>query len=424
MKPRIVITGVAGICAAGKNPASIWQAVRSGRSGIGPIERWDTTGWAVRVAGEVRDADPGSLVPERKIHKLIRRTDLFGLYASARAIGDAHLIERRDALNPENARVFSERTAVYVASGGGAYEDQYDFLALLGETVGDLKAFGRELTARVNPMWLLRSLPNNVLCHIGIREGFKGPNTCFTSHGAGGVLALEEAVEALRTGRAERAVVAGHDTPVEPQRILYYDAVGLLGEDAVRPFDAARSGCLLGEGAAALVIECDAAAESRSPPALGEILGVGSVSEGEGLLPVRKDGDGVARAIAAALEDAGIEPADIGVIAAHGNGTVDGDASEAAGICRLFGPEPPPITAFKWAFGHTVAAAGLLDCAVCLCALREGEVPGIATLRTVDPALGELPVSARAQRPRSDIALVLARGFGGLNGAVVLRVAS
>src|SRR5262245_38212386 len=185
------------------HPAIIFDAVRTGRSSIAPVKQWDTTGWPVRDAAEVADFNPRALVDDRKLHKLIRRTDLFGLYAASSAIDASGLLAHRDALAPEAAATCNDRTGVYVGSGGGNYQNQYDFFPLMTESDDDLVTFGQELANSVNPMWLLRTLPNNVLGHIGIRHNLKGPNACITNHGVGGVLAVIEAVEALRTGEAD-----------------------------------------------------------------------------------------------------------------------------------------------------------------------------------------------------------------------------
>ena len=201
--------------------------------------QWDTAGWPCRVAAEIADLNPRALVDDRKLHKLIRRTDLVGLYAAGRAIERAGIVAHRGTLDAAAAAVYSDRTGVYVGSGGGNYENQYDFFPLFEAAQGELPAFGRELANTVNPMWLLRTLPNNVLGHIGIRHGLKGPNACITNHSVGGTLAVIEAFEALRTGEADRAVAVGHDTPIEPQMMLYYHRLGLLATEMLRPFDIA-----------------------------------------------------------------------------------------------------------------------------------------------------------------------------------------
>lgn len=421
---RIVVTGTGLICGAGRFPIEVLEALRTGRSAISPIRAWDASCWPRRVAAEIADYDPDVLTGDRKLLKLIRRSDVLGLYAANQAIEVGCLATHRRALDAAAAARFGERTGVYVGSGGGTYENQHDFFPLLSAAGGSLELFGRELGAWVNPMWLLRSLPNNVLCHLGIRHDFKGPNACITNHGVSGTLAIVEAAQALRTGECDRAVAVAHDAPIEPQTVLYYDRAGLLSGETVRPFDAARSGSVLGEGAAALVLETDAAAAARQARVLGEILGGAASSEAEGLLPIRADGDGLARAISLALEEAGIRPADVGMIVAHGNGTRQGDASEAQAIRQAFGTAPPPVTAFKWAFGHLIAAAGMIDAVVALAALREGMVPGVATLRQLDPELAWLPVSTMPRPPRSDTALLLSRGFGATNAALLVRAAA
>ncbi len=423
MGGRIVITGSGAICGSGKSPAEVVDALRAGRSAIRPIEQWDATLWPASVAAEVADYNAAALSGDRKLLKLIRRTDVFGLHAAGQAIAAAGLIPWRDALDADAAAAYSDATGVYVGSGGGGYQNQYDYFPLLTEAGGSLQKFGAELAATVNPMWLLRALPNNVLCHVGIRHGLKGPNACITNHSISGPLALAEAAEAIRAGECERAVAVGHDASIEPQMVLYYYRLGLLSADAVRPFDAARSGSSMGEGAAALVLETEASAAQRKARVLGEFLGSGYGSDALGLLPIREDGEGLERAITDALASAGIGPGDVGMIVAHANGTRQSDASEARAIGRVFGAAAPPVTGFKWAFGHLLAAAGIVEAVVALAAMQAETVPGIANLRMLDPECAGLPVSARAQAPRSGIVLVLSRGFGGTNAALVLRAA-
>ena len=421
MSARVVVTGSGAICAAGKSPGEIWDAVCNGRTAIRPIQQWDTSGWPTSLAGEIAGLDPRALVEDRKVHKLLQRSDLLGLYVAGQALNDSGFVAYREALDPSAAAAVNDRTGVYVGLGGGGYQNEYEFFPLLTAANGDLGTFGRELAATVNPMWLLRSMPNNVVCHIGIRYGLKGPNACMTNHSVSGSLAVVEAAAALRSGEADRALAVGHDAPIEPQMVLYYHQLGLLSADGLWPFDARRSGSLLGEGAAALVLETEGAAADRHARVFGEFLGSGCTTEAEGLLAIRADGDGLAGAIALALDDAGMRPAEVGMIVAHGSGTRASDASEALAICRVFGASVPPVTAFKWAFGHPLAASGILDSVLALLALRHGVVPGVATLRELDPDFGNLPVSARPQAPRSDVALVLNRGFGGSNTALVLR---
>jgi 3-oxoacyl-[acyl-carrier-protein] synthase I len=421
--PRIVITATGAVCSSGKNPRDILAGVRAGTSTIVPIQQWDVTGWPVTMAGEIADFNAREMVDDRKLHKLIRRTDLLGLYAAGKAIDDAGLAAHRETLAPDAAATFSDRTGVYVGSGSGNFENQYDYFPLLETAKGSLPEFGRELANTVNPMWLLRSLPNNVLGHIGIKYGLKGSNACITSHSCSGTLAVIEGMEALRNGEADRVVAVGHDAPIEPQMVLYYYRLGLIASEKLRPFDIARDGSVFGEGAGALVLETEQSAAERNAAVIGEVLGGGYVSEATGLLAIDDDGDGLARAMAAALHDAKINASDVGMIVAHGNGTRPSDASEAAAIRTVFGSNAPPVTGFKWAFGHLIAAAGILETTIALAALAEGVVPGVATLRELDPDCAGVPVSAAHQAPRSKIALILCRGFAGTDAALLVRAA-
>src|SRR5438046_7641236 len=280
---RVFITGAGAVCGTGKSPEAILSAVREGRSAIAPIQQWDTSGWPVTIAAEMPDFNPRSLVEDRKLHKLIRRTDMFGIYAGSKAIDAAGFTAHRDALDSAGAATFSDRSGVYVGSGGGAYNTQYEYFPLMSEAAGDMVAFGRDLASVVNPMWLLRTLPNNVLCHVAIKYNLKGSNACITNHSCGGTLAVVEAAEALRQGEADRAVAVGHDTLIEPQMVLYYHACGLLAADTIRPFDAARDGSLFGEGAGALALETEQSAIERNATVIGEVLGGGHASEATGL---------------------------------------------------------------------------------------------------------------------------------------------
>ncbi len=419
--PRIMITGVGAVCGAGLGVDAIWSAILDGRSAVAPIRQWDSSRWPARLAAEVTEVSSQTLVEDRRLHKFISRTDMFGLYAAQGAIQQSGLLAHREKLEAPAVTRFNDRSGVFVGSGGGVYQNNYDFLPLITASGGDLKGFGRELTSTVNPMWLLRNLPNNVLCYIGIRHGFKGTNACITNQCVGGIMAVAEAAAALRSGEADRAVAAGHDATIDPETVLHFHKLGLLAEDAVRPFDRDRRGTVLGEGAAAFVLETDEGARSRKAEIVGEFLGSGCSTEGTGVVGVRPDGAGLSQAIELALADAQVSSEEVGLIVAHGNGTRASDASEANAIHRVFGDRPPPVTAFKWAYGHLVAASGSIDLALALRALRDGVVPGIPTLNSLDPALAPLPVSQKPQSLRGSVAVIACRGFGGMNAVLVVR---
>ncbi len=418
---RIVITGTGAICGAGTDPASIVDTLLAGRSALAPIASFNAEPFRGGLAAEVPDYNGGKLLGDRKLLKLVRRSDVFGIYAGTQAIEQAGLPAWQATLTEAEAAHYADQTGCYVGSGGGTAEVNYDFFPLMAETKDDLNGFGRELPNMVNPMWLLKSLPNNVLCHISIRHQLKGPNGCITNHTSSGILSVIESAWALREGDAQRVVAVGHDAPIEPQTLLYLDRVGLIGKDCLRPFDQRHDGCLLGEGAASFVLETEVSAQARGATVLGEYLGGGDASEGEGLFCIRSDGDGLSRAIALALADAQLKPADVGMIVAHGNGTQESDASEATALLRVFGAEMPPVTGFKWSVGHLFSSAGLLDASVGLEACRRKVVPGIANLETLAESCAGLNVSKQTRVPRSNVVLVLCRGFAGTNAALLLR---
>jgi len=421
ISPRIALTGSGAVCGAGMTVEKIWAAVIGGQSAVTPITLWDAERWPVKITAGVNGVKNQELVEDRKLHKSISRTDLFGIYAGGEAIKSSGIPTHRETLDAAAVSLFNDRSGLVVGSGGGAYSSNYEYLPLMTESGGDMRKFGAALGSAVNPMWLLKNLPNNVLCHVGIRHMFKGTNACITNQCAGGVLAVAEAAESLRTDEADRIAAVGHDTLIEPEAVLGYHKLGLLSTDVLRPFDRERTGTIFGEGGAAVMLEKFDDAQARGAVMLGEFLGHGCVTEATGVVDLRPDGDGPARAIALALADAKITAADVGMIVAHGNGTRASDASEAKGILRAFGGNPPPVTAFKWCVGHLFAASGVLDLVLALEALRQGIVPGIATLDAVDAEFSTLPVSRDPQKPRSDIALVICRGFGGMNVALIVR---
>ncbi|HEY5232150.1 MAG TPA: beta-ketoacyl synthase N-terminal-like domain-containing protein [Verrucomicrobiae bacterium] len=417
---KIVITGLGAVCGAGRTVDEIFGAIVNGRSAIAPITQLDASRWPVRVAAEC-NVENKILVPDRKLHKSISRTDIFGIYAAESAIQQSGLSAHREMLDAAAEIQFDDRSGIFAGSGGGNYGCNYDFFQAMAAAKGDLKKFGGHFAESVNPMWLLRNLPNNVLCHVGIRHNFKGANACITNHCVGGAMAVAEAAAAIRACEADRAVAVGHDTPFEPETLFHYQWLGLMSPEMVRPFDRDRSGTVFGEGAASVMLETAEDAEARGGKIFGEFLGSGCATEATGVLDIRPDGDGLSRAIQLALADAGISPGAVGMIIAHGNGTHASDASEACAIRRVFGEKIPPVTGFKWACGHLIAASGILDLVFALTSLSQKIVPGIATLNLTDPEFAPFPVSKNPQQPRSDIALVLCRGFGGMNVALLVR---
>lgn len=415
---RVVVTGFGCLTAAGTSAATTWEAVLAGRSAIRPHAADGPNASPHRLAADIEGLEPRDLVADRKLLKVISRQDALGLNAAEQAIAHAGLIGWRDALDDPTR--FNDRTGVFIGSPATKYRQQHDYLPALAEAGADMPAFERAAMDSVHPMWLLRTLPNNVLAYVGIGHGFKGANENVTGHGVSGTQAVAEACRYLKDGAIDRAVVVGYDSVSEPEALVYYAAMGLIGSRPVAPFDRESDGTILGEGAGALVLEELDQARERKATIYGEVLGCSVISEGEGILMVREDGDGPQRALRAALRDAGRRAEQIGMITAHANGTRASDASEARAIVELFGRDSLPVTGFKWSIGHTVAASGVIESILTLLCLRERKVPGIATLRNVAPDCDGLKVSASEQQPLSALAVVAARGFAGLNSCLVL----
>ena len=418
MQNGVVITGFGCLTASGADAAATWEAVLSGESGIREAVTWDSSGWPWPLAGEIKDYSPRDLVLDRKLLKFITRQDVIGLNAVTQAVTHSGIIEHRDEL--ANPTSFNDRTGVFVGSPATKYRYQHDFLSPLANSAGDSREFGVRAMEDVHPMWLLRTLPNNVLAYVGIQYGFMGANANITAHGVSGSQAIAEACRYLRDGAIDRAIVVGYDSASELEALPYYGSVGLLSSRGLRPFDRSRDGTVLGEGSGALVLETRDAAERRGAKIYGEVLGSSVVAEAEGVLSVREDGDGVSRAIRLALEDSGKRPDEIGMISAHANGTRVSDAGEARAFAEIFGALSIPVTGFKWSLAHTIAASGPIESILTLLCLANGRVPGIANLEELSPECRGVSVSASEQKARSSLGIVVSRAFAGLNSCIVL----
>ena len=426
---RIVFTGSGIVCGSGATVAEIWARIESGESSIdkfhwerGRVRRyeWDSSSWPCGIASEVKE-DNRTLVPDRKLHKTISRKDMYGIYASEQAIKESGVLNCRETMTDSSRDSFNDRSGLIVGSGGANYHDDYDFLPLIHEVKGELNGFGRELSNQVTPMWLLRNLPNNVLCHVGIQWQLKGTNACITNQCASSPMAVAESASAILNDEADRIVAVGHDSVLEPEHMLYYETLGLLSREIPKPFDASRSGTVFGEGGGAIVLEKQSDAVERGAEVIGEFLGFGSTCEATGTVELNPTGEGLKRAIEEALENAGLVPSDVGMICAHGNGTKASDLTEGLAIESVFGENIPPVTAFKWAYGHLIGAAGIVDLIMTLESLKRGIVPGVSSFSEVDPQLAGLPVGRTHTELEGDVALVICRAFGGLNVVLAVR---
>ncbi|MFI4962574.1 MAG: beta-ketoacyl-[acyl-carrier-protein] synthase family protein [Legionellales bacterium] len=416
---RVFITGRSALTSSGATADATWNAVLAGESGIAEVQQWDLSQWSHRLGGELKEFQPAKMLPDRKLIKVISRQDVMGINAAVQAVEHSQMMHHRDSLaSPES---FNDQTAVYVGSPGNKYFQQYDFVPLISKTKGTMQDFANHLFEEVHPMWLLKILPNNVLAYTGITYGLKGPNHNFTNHAVGGTQAILEAYHAIRTGQADRAVVVAYDMGIEPQALFYYQKLGVLSDRHLKPFDAEHDGTILGEGAAALVLESEASVRERSATCYGEIIGGLSASEASGLFSIESEGGHLTQLMEQALVSAGLTADDLGLVVAHGNGNGKSDDSEAQAIRNLLSTRKIPVTAFKWSMGHTLCASGILDAVLTTYALEAQCAPGIATLNKVAPNCEGLSLSASHQPVGKKTALMINRGFASMNSCLVLK---
>ena len=418
---RVFITGLSALTAAGATVDDTWTSVLTGKTGIDEIKQWDLSTWTHRLGGELKDYQPAKMLPDRKLMKVISRQDVLGINAAMQAVEHSQFLAYRETL--ESTEVFNDETAVFVGSPGNKYYQQYDFLPLMAKTDGDMHAFATQLFSEVHPTWLLRILPNNVLAYTGIHYGFKGVNHNIANHAVGGIQAIIEAYQSIRNGQAARAVVVAYDVGTEPQALFYYEKLGVLSAQHLKPFDAEQDGTIMAEGAASLVLESEASARARGAVCYGEIVSGMSATEAAGLFSVEADGSQLAALLERTLDAAQLNATDIGLVVAHGNGNQQSDTSEAGAIHHVFGEYAVPVTAFKWSMGHTICASGVLDTVLATRALQEKCVPGIASLSQLAHSCEGLNAQSQTRDLATDkpYALVINRGFASMNACLVIK---
>lgn len=419
---QVFITGFSALSAGGHDVDQHWDAISAGITKIAPALSSDFAGWDNQLVGEIKDFNWNQALPDRKLMKVISKQDVMGLYAVVQACNHAGLTSfLADGL--ENNIEVCDRTAVFVGSPGNKYFQQYDFLPLVAESKGDMQHFAKHLFEHVHPMWLLRILPNNVLAYAGIQLGCKGVNHNFTNHAVGGLQALIEAYWAIQTGQADRAVVVAYDIGQEAQGRFYYEQLGVLSAKQLSPFDKNHDGTVLAEGAAAIVLESAKSVAARNAKPLAEFLGGKASTEGAGLFSLNDDGKPLAELMSTLLAKSNLASQDVNLLVAHGNGNQKSDDSEARAIESVFGEKNVPVTAFKWLMGHTLCASGLLDVVLATKSLSMQTIPAIATHKEAAASSTplDLVTTARALDPEDATAMVINRGFGSMNAAVLLK---
>jgi len=386
-----------------------WKNVCEGKSGIGPLTRFDSNGFETRIAGEVRDFNPELYIDKKEIKKM----DLFIHYAIAatkEALGDARL-----AITPENA----EQIGVIVGTGLGGLPSIEKYHKVLLE-----KGPGR-----ITPFFIPMLIANLASGQIAILFGPKGPNTCVVTACATGAHCIGDAFRTIVYGDAEAMIAGGTEANITPLTVGGFNAMKALStrndepQKASRPFEKNRDGFVIAEGAGVLVLEELQFALNRKVRIYAELVGYGYTGDAYHITAPSPDGDGAVRCMKMAIKDAGLRPEDVDYINAHGTSTPLNDLTETIAIKKVFGDRAKkvPVSATKSMTGHLLGAAGSTEAIFTILSIRDGIMP--PTINYAEPgpqcALDYVPNVAR--RKPLKIAMSNAFGFGGTNAALVFK---
>jgi 3-oxoacyl-[acyl-carrier-protein] synthase II len=425
---RVVVTGIGLLTPLGQGAEITWKAILEGKSGAGRITTFDPTDYACQVACEVPRVDgrggggegvPGSFNPDDTLApKDQRRVDDFILYAIAaadEAVKDSGWVPESDE--------DKERTGVIIGSGIGG-------LATIERTSVELFEKGPR---RVSPFFIPSALINLASGQVSIRHGFKGPNHSVVTACATGAHAIGDAARLIKYGDADVMVAGGAEAAICPVGVAGFIACRAMStgfndnpQKASRPYDKDRDGFVMGEGAGVLVLEEYEHAKARGAKIYAEVAGYGLAGDAYHITAPAEDGDGGFRAMKAAIKDAGIDPADIDYVNAHGTSTPLGDEIELGAVTRLLGDAAKGMTmsSTKSATGHLLGAAGAIESAFTVLAIRDQIAPPTINLDnpSVETEIDLVPNKAKPMK--IDIALSNSFGFGGTNASVVFKKVS
>ena len=407
-KRRVVITGMGAVTPIGHTVEESWQAVRQGVCGVAPITAYDTSAQKVKLAAEVKDFDPSADIDKRELRHLDRYVQL--------ALVSALEAFRQSGLVVENENPY--RCGVFFASGVGGFRTIHSECLKGAEKGYD----------RVSPYFIPMVIANMAAGTIAIRLGLKGMCTCPVTACASGAYAVGDAFRHVRDGYADVVLCGGAESAVNPLAIGGFTSLRALStcEDPARasiPFDAERSGFVLGEGAGALVLESYDHAVARGAKILGEIVGYGASCDAYHITAPTPGGEGAASAMTGALADAGIQPEVIDYINAHGTSTAMNDAGETAAVKLAFGDHAYKLamSSTKSMTGHLLGAAGAVEAVFCAKALADGYLPATIHYQVSDPAcdLDVVPNAGREAEIR--YAMSNSLGFGGHNASLIFK---
>jgi len=407
MGRRVVVTGMGAISPLGNDLPTTWEGVVAGRSGVGPITRFDTTDFKTTIAAEIKGFDPKDHFPPKDA----RRTDPFVQYA---------IVAGREAIRSSGLSFedgLGERTAVIIGSGIGG----------MGTLVEQLFVLKERGPNRVSPFFVPMILPDTAAGMLAIEFGLRGPNMAVTSACASGANAIGEAYEMIRRGVVEAAVCGGTEAAVLALTVAGFSVMRALSERnaeperASRPFDRQRDGFVVGEGAAILVLEPLAQARQRGASIYAEIVGYGSTDDAFHITAPDENGAGAAACMRQALASAGLAPEQIDYINAHGTSTPLNDVTETRAIKAVFGPRAyhMPISSTKSMTGHLLGAAGALEAALSIKAIQTHIIPPTINLDDPDPECDLDYVPHRARGAQLHTAMSNSFGFGGHNACLI-----
>jgi 3-oxoacyl-[acyl-carrier-protein] synthase II len=401
---RVAVTGLGVKIGAGRDVETFGAQIASGVSTAATITRFDPSDLPVRFGCEVVDFDPTEYLSPKEARRLDRTTH-FGFAAAADALAAAG-----------DHRCDPARSAVVFGTGVGG------FISLEDQIVVYLE----KGPARVSPFLVPMMMVNATAGFVAMQFGWKGPNLCIATACAASANAIGEAARLIRDESADIAITGGAEASLTRTALSAFarmTALSTRNDDptrASRPFDASRDGFVMGEGAAALVLERWDRAVARGARIYGEIVGYGRNADAYHITAPSPGGEGAAACMQLALDDAGLTPADVGHINAHGTSTPLNDAAEAEAIHKVFGESAPPVTSTKGVTGHLIGAAGATEAIACLLAFSQGAVPPTANLERIGDDIA-LDVVAGSSRPAAPApALSNSFGFGGHNATLVL----
>ena len=405
----MAVTGVGLVSGLGIGTEQTWKGIRECRNGISRIESFDASAFASRIAGEVKDFDPLAFVEKKEVKKMGRFIQ-FAIAASDFALQDSGL-----QVTKENA----EQVGVYIGSGIGGFE----------VIEREHKAYLEGGPRKISPFFIPATIVNLASGFVSIRTGAKGPNSATATACTTSAHAIGDSFRLIQHGDADAMICGGAEACISPMGIGGFAAMRALStrndepQRASRPWDKDRDGFVVGEGAGVLILEELEGAKARGAHILAEMVGYGMSADAYHITSPSEDGDGAFRVMRNALKDAGLEPAAIDYINAHGTSTELGDRIETRAIKRCFGDHAYElkVSSTKSMTGHLLGGAGGLEAGITVLALRDQIAPPTANLESPDPDCDLDYVALQARPMKIECALTNSFGFGGTNGALIFK---